>query len=107
MCLHFERIYMTTAYESITGALEAEPPEGMTTALYRHFDADGKPLYYGITASLRQRHDNHRSQSLWPKLAASSTLEGFTSRAEAHAAERAAIRADEPLFNRDHNTRGA
>jgi hypothetical protein len=78
----------------------------MTTALYRHYDADDRPIYYGISDDPEQRLTQHRGLSLWAGLSARCTEEWFPSREAADAAERAAVPCDEPLFNREYNTPG-
>jgi len=74
--------------------------------VYRCFDADGELLYIGCTQNVARRMSGHRnnrrpraSRAL-QSLMASHTTEGpFPTRAEAEAAEAAAIRAEQPLLN--------
>jgi hypothetical protein len=76
------------------------------TVLYKHFDADGRSIYYGISDANRERQKTHRYGSAWAQFSARYVEEVYASRALAEAAERAAIAADEPVFNRAHNTEG-
>lgn len=86
----------------------------MTTALYRHFAADGTLLYVGISLSWPERTRAHRSDSRWFDQVARLEIEHFPTRDEALAAEREAIQCERPKFNIVHNrerpqivTRGA
>lgn len=78
-----------------------EPPR--RTALYRFYDADDVLLYIGISDHLATRHMSHVAESSWMEFAARSTIERHPTRAEAADAEVAAIRAESPLFNSQHN----
>lgn len=80
----------------------SKPPPGMTTALYRPYDADGVLLYVGITDRLAQRRSMHRRNSSWSAFAVRTDLEWFADRQNAEAAEVAAIQAEVPLFNERH-----
>jgi excinuclease UvrABC nuclease subunit len=72
------------------------------TAVYRHFDATGRLLYVGSTGDPEARWKQHQRQSGWVMagLVDSITVEWWPSRAEARAAERVAIRAENPVYNR-------
>ena len=72
------------------------------TALYRHFDADGRLLYVGIARSVTARLAQH-ADSPWDDQIARVEVERFATREEAEAAEREAIRAEKPIHNRAHN----
>jgi hypothetical protein len=69
------------------------------TTLYRFFDAEGRLLYVGITGVGTLRWFTHARQKAWWPLVATVTLEHFADRAEARAAELAAIRTEHPLHN--------
>lgn len=73
------------------------------TVLYRYYDTEDVLLYVGISANMPGRLDSHETDSTWMDFAARSTLEHFGDRADAEAAEQAAIEADRPLFNILHN----
>lgn len=73
------------------------------TALYRWFDADDLLLYVGISDQLATRVGNHIKGSSWMDFAVRSTIERFPLRDLAAAAEEAAIKAEQPLFNHQHN----
>jgi len=70
-----------------------------TATLYRHFDAEGRLLYVGISARALQRLATHGAVSHWFHLIVRVTLEHFPSRADALLAEAAAIKAEGPLHN--------
>ena len=69
-----------------------------TTTLYRAFDSAGRLLYVGISHDALLRIGQHCGRT-WARHAASITFERFDSRAEAAAAELAAIRNEDPVFN--------
>jgi hypothetical protein len=74
--------------------------------LYRCYDAAGELLYIGITRSTGNRFAVHQcSTRWWPDVADIKLDESFASRWELEEAERAAILAEIPLHNVDHNLR--
>ena len=78
--------------------LAPEAPETRPTALYRHFDSDGRLLYVGISLSAIIRLAEHRA-SPWFDDIAHVEIEHRSTRKAALAAERAAIRNEKPLHN--------
>lgn len=68
--------------------------------LYRVFDTDGDLLYIGRTAEPRKRLMSHQTQTPWWPQADSVTLQ-MVARTEVAAAEKRAILAERPRFNRD------
>lgn len=72
--------------------------------LYRCFDAAGGLLYIGITKDPGNRFAVHASITPWWCEVAKVTLDetSYEDRGEAHAAERAAIRAERPFHNKIH-----
>lgn len=75
------------------------------TVLYRYYDDQGVLLYVGITANMPSRFGSHETDSTWMDFAVRSTIERFTNRDDALAAEKAAIEEHAPLFNVEHNDR--
>lgn len=72
-------------------------------ALYRHFDENDILLYVGITDTLADRTNNgHARTSEWVQFAVRAEAEWLDSRAEASVAERAAVKGEEPIFNRQY-----
>jgi len=69
------------------------------TALYRFFASDGRLLYIGITVDIATRWQSHAGSAPWWHLQASHTVEYYAHRADAEAAERAAVRIERPLYN--------
>lgn len=69
------------------------------TTLYRAYDARGQLLYVGISSSPFLRFGQHDARAGWTPYAATITLERFTSRLDAEAAELVAIRTDDPVWN--------
>lgn len=57
------------------------------TALYRHWDADGKLLYVGVSLSAVTRLGQHRRDAGWADEIASVTIEYFATREAALKAE--------------------
>lgn len=72
------------------------------SALYRHFDADGRLLYVGIATDPYARADQHRHRSRWHRFSARMEVEWREDRESAERAEAAAIVSEEPVFNRSH-----
>ncbi|MFD7980225.1 GIY-YIG nuclease family protein [Streptomyces sp. NPDC059071] len=75
------------------------------TALYRLFDREGGLLYVGVTYDIDQRLKQHEQQKYWWPDVSRWEVTWFGSRAEAEAAEVAAIRSERPLH--DHSDRAA
>ncbi|REF00360.1 hypothetical protein DFJ69_5892 [Thermomonospora umbrina] len=89
--------------EVLRRARDARVESPSRAALYRYFDADEVLLYVGITGDLMRRERSHVKRSSWMEFMARSTVERFSSREEAEAAEVAAIGSELPLFNARHN----
>jgi len=79
------------------------PSDAPSTALYFWFDADGALLYIGITGDLAARQTSHAKRSSWSQFADHAKVQRFPSRVAAKVAEEAAIVAERPLFNKQHN----
>jgi len=75
-----------------------EPATPRATALYRFFDKDGQLLYVGVAYNPTMRFRQHRKAKWWP-LVANHTLDWLPTRAQAEAAESAAIQTELPLCN--------
>lgn len=69
------------------------------TALYRHFDKDGRLLYVGISLSVIGRLAQHRGRAHWYKRITRIEVEWFDTRAEAAHAEMIAIQDENPECN--------
>lgn len=67
--------------------------------LYRHFDAEGRLLYVGITSSTFRRMRQHKHNSSWYEQVTRIEIERFPSREAARQAEMVAIDKEKPLFN--------
>lgn len=78
-------------------------PDGMKTALYRLFDADGALLYIGIANDPKTRWSSHAGEKRWWGDVARKTLEWFATREEAESAEVAAIVGERPQYNVTHS----
>lgn len=72
-------------------------------ALYRFFDRTDALLYVGITLDFPTRMSSHRKEKPWWTLVDHITIEHFDNRLDAIAAERTAIKAENPLYNVEHN----
>jgi predicted GIY-YIG superfamily endonuclease len=72
--------------------------------LYRHYDKDGNLLYVGISWTILQRLRQHEKGSFWFKEVDSIKLEKYSSREASLAAERKAILAERPRYNKTHTT---
>ena len=76
--------------------------EAQATALYRHFDADGRLLYVGISLNAIARLTQHRLTAHWFRSIARIEIEWHESRELAEAAEREAIKQERPAHNVVH-----
>lgn len=68
--------------------------------LYRFYDDARRPLYIGITSSNATRWDQHRKRSEWWPLAEFVAVSVYDTYADVLDAERFALRAETPRFNR-------
>ncbi|MEE4209349.1 MAG: hypothetical protein V2I43_08800 [Parvularcula sp.] len=75
------------------------------TQLYRHFDADGRLLYVGISLHAVARLAQHNLNSDWAQNISRVDVEKFANRTDAIRAEIKAIRDEKPLHNVNHSTR--
>jgi predicted GIY-YIG superfamily endonuclease len=73
--------------------------------LYRYWDEGDRCIYIGITCDLPNREWQHAKESAWWPLARAITLERHPSRTLAEASEIAAIKAERPFCNVNHNER--
>lgn len=76
------------------------------TAVYRLYDAADGLLYVGITLDIGRRFTTHAADKPWWSAVARIAVQHYPTRAQAVEAERAAIVADKPAWNVQHN-RGA
>lgn len=79
-----------------------QPDVSQRTALYRYLDADGNPLYIGITGDVKQRRESH-AHSRWDQEATDYTVEWHDTLEGALTAELHAIKSEKPKYNRAHN----
>lgn len=70
--------------------------------VYRFYDADLKPLYIGLTYGGATRWDHHRKRSEWWPLAEYVAVSFYPSYGHIQVAEKAAIRNEQPRFNKLH-----
>ena len=68
-------------------------------SLYRFYDVEGRLLYVGVTSVGPSRWSDHELHKAWWVHVVRTTVEHFPDRAEALAAERAAIEAEQPIHN--------
>lgn len=76
----------------------------MTDYVYRHFSEDGELLYVGVTGNLPVRAYVHKLSSAWWNKVHCTTSVPYSTRAEAEAAEAAAILREQPTYNRKGKT---
>lgn len=67
--------------------------------LYRIFDAGNVLLYVGVTNDWRRRESEHARSKQWWELAAHIKRETFPDRESVIAAEKQAIRTENPRYN--------
>lgn len=70
------------------------------TALYRHFDADGRLLYVGLSATPMLRTRTHMNGADWRDAITSVLIESHETREAAEVAERIAIQSEAPAHNK-------
>ena len=75
----------------------------MKTALYRIWGIDDQLLYVGISKSALSRLGQHLTEKSWAADIVNVTIETYSTRELAAAAEIAAIKAEKPLHNVVHN----
>lgn len=75
------------------------------TFLYRHFGSKNVLLYIGISNNCAARTDAHEKASAWHHKIRRVDIEAFPSRKQALAAEKKAIRKEQPLCNSIHKKR--
>jgi predicted GIY-YIG superfamily endonuclease len=80
-------------------ATELELGEEAPTALYRFYAADGSLLYVGVTNNMKARLGQHAADKPWWPQVARKTVGWHATRAEALAAESAAIKTEHPAHN--------
>jgi len=71
--------------------------------LYRFFDNVDRLLYVGISGNPGRRFNEHGKEKGWSQEVVRSTMQHFSTREEAAAAEVAAILTERPLHNVTHN----
>lgn len=71
----------------------------MTTALYRHFDENNNLLYVGISLHPIARLKAHKVRSHWCRRITKILIEHHSTRRKAEAAEKKAIRIENPQYN--------
>lgn len=85
-------------------APEVEHPEWgrafLFDFLYRFYDADLQPVYFGISAGSASRWDQHRKRADWWPLAEYVAVSFYPAYEAVQAAEKAAIRHEKPRYNK-------
>jgi hypothetical protein len=82
--------------------IKSSPGGGRRCVLYRHYDSTGVLLYVGISERPGRRTGKHAEESGWVPFAVRMDAQWFDNRATATAMEKQAIRAERPVFNRQH-----
>lgn len=75
--------------------------------LYRHFDAEGRLLYIGVSLSAIGRLGEHKQNSDWFWMIARVEVTAYASRRTVLKAERLAIQREKPLHNIMHARKSA
>jgi hypothetical protein len=70
---------------------------------YRHFDANDRLLYVGESYNAPARLSQHKRDASWYRDIVRVTIETYATKAEAKAAQTAAIRAEDPVYNMKEN----
>jgi predicted GIY-YIG superfamily endonuclease len=77
--------------------------DAVPTALYRHFDHEGRLLYIGVSMTITGRTAQHETYAPWFRDIDNIKLEWFGSRSSALRAEKHAITTEKPLHNVTYN----
>lgn len=72
------------------------------TALYRHYDAEGRLLYVGVSTDPNRRQLYHQSKADWIGLSVKVDVEWHRTRSAALASEAKAIFEESPVYNLQH-----
>lgn len=72
-------------------------------ALYRFYDGRDQLLYIGISSNFQARFSQHAKNSEWHALTTRATITHYEDRDAVVEAEKAAIIAEKPIFNKQHN----
>jgi len=70
--------------------------------VYRFYDAGMSPLYIGLSHGGATRWEQHRKSAEWWPLAEYVAVSFYASYSDIRTAEKAAIRHEQPRFNRMH-----
>lgn len=98
-----ERIASLLRPRRDVSAVPMKIPAAPRVALYRHFDAAGQLLYVGIATNFSNRTSQHSANSPWlARFAHRVEAVWLPTREAALAAERYAIQAEAPIFNKVH-----
>jgi len=79
----------------------------LVACVYRHFDKNDVLLYVGVTANILNRTACHSSATQWFKDISRIDIKHFEKESDAHAAERKAIRTENPKHNIQHTANSA
>lgn len=69
------------------------------TAVYRHFDVEGRLLYVGISLDPLKRTTQHMNKAYWAERISAINIRWFPTRGAAVDEEERAIREEKPLCN--------
>jgi predicted GIY-YIG superfamily endonuclease len=88
----------------MTASVSSTPTEQRArTAVYRLYDADGTPLYIGLTNDPERRFKQHRSSKPWWPQVARKVIDWYPTRDRAFLEEADAIETETPIHNTNHN----
>jgi excinuclease UvrABC nuclease subunit len=76
------------------------PKKPRPCSLYRHYDLNKALLYVGVSVNAAKRTSDHSRGSPWFLRVRAITVEHFSSKSEALAAEGMAILMENPIFNK-------
>lgn len=93
----------TEAEDPIAAPVPVADVKPETVAVYRHYDAEDRLLYIGISNDVVLRTRTHAVKSIWHAFAVRAEETWYDTRELALDAERLAIIAELPLFNDRHS----
>src|SRR5689334_6233875 len=98
MCLVYA--YQKDEFPSLNrGPPEMSRGKSVSTIVYRVFDEQDRLLYVGVTGGIFLRLGEHTQRSPWVAYAARITLARYSTREAGEAAEKEAIRTEDPVWN--------
>lgn len=101
----FDLWEITASWHALSTETQARPimPTPQEQYLYRLYDRGGRLLYVGVTTNVIRRWNEHSKDKPWWCHVHTFTRDWYPDRASVEAAEKHAIRSEQPLYNVTHS----